>query len=117
MALFFITMFLFFPVMMFSIFLYLRFSFILLEKLEQQTPSIWQSLGCPQKIFVKSQQGGMYTIKPLFPWLGWLIKGNTDYLPEDLAKQFKKTRYSLIFGFSSFIIVLILFFITLPATN
>ena len=88
------------------IFLYLRASFRLLEDLQDNAPKVWEQLGKPERIYVRrASGGGIHTIKPLLPWIGWIFKGATTGLTEDLAKDFNKTRRLLIVG-------LVMFFLT-----
>ena len=77
-----------FPVTGIVIFLYLRSASQLFEDVQNDAPEIWEKLGKPRRIFVH----GMRTIQPIFPWIGWIWKGDTEGLPEDIACGLIKTR-------------------------
>ena len=79
-----------FPVTGIVIFLYLRSTFRLLEGLQNNAPQVWEKLGKPEK--GPFGPGGGDSIKPLFPWLGWIWKGETEGLPVDIACGLIKTR-------------------------
>ena len=90
-----------FPVTGIVIFLYIRSTFRLLEGLQNNAPEVWEKLGKPERIFVR----GMHTIQPIFPWIGWIWKGETEGLPVDIACSLIKTRRLFKGG-------LVLFFLT-----
>jgi len=77
-----------FPITGIVIFLYLRSTFRLLENLRKNAPEVWEHLGRPEIINVR----GMQTIKPLFPWIGWVWKGETEGLPVNIAHDLIKTQ-------------------------
>lgn len=81
-----------------TIFFYLRSSFRLLEDLQCHAPQVWEQLRKPERIYVRKASGGFHTIKPLLPWMGWMLRGMTTGLTEDLAKDLVKTRRLFIAG-------------------
>lgn len=91
-----------FPVTGIVIFLYLRSTFRLLEDLQNNAPEVWVKLGRPERTVVRRS---MHTIKPIFPWIGWIWKGETEGLPVDIASSLIKTRRLFKGG-------LVLFFLT-----
>jgi len=99
-----------FPITGIVIFLYLRSTFRLLEGLQNNAPEVWEKLGKPERIFVK----GMYTIKPIFPWIGWIWKGETEGLPVDIACGLIKTRRLFKGGLVLFFLIVV--FILLSIT-
>ncbi|MFC1495677.1 hypothetical protein ACFL6W_10380 [Thermodesulfobacteriota bacterium] len=77
-----------FPVTGIVIFLYIRSTFQLLEDLQNNAPEVWEKLGKPKRVGA----GTMDTIKPLFPWVGWVWKGESEGLPVNIAHSLIKTR-------------------------
>jgi hypothetical protein len=61
----------------------------LLESLRKNAPEVWEKLGRPEKSYMR---GGAQTIKPLFPWIGWVWKGETEGLPVNIAHDLIKTQ-------------------------
>ena len=73
-----------FPVTGIVIFLYIRSTLLLLEGLQNNAPEVWEKLGKPERVG--------YGIWPIFPWIGWIWKGETEGLPVDIACSLIKTR-------------------------
>ena len=70
------------------IFSYLMSSSRLFDDIQNYAPEIWEKLGKPKRIFVH----GMRTIQPIFPWIAWIWKGETEGLPSDIACSLIKSR-------------------------
>ena len=78
-----------------AVFLYLRSSFRLLEGMHRHAPATWRRLGCPEKVWVDDGDGGIRTIKPLWPWLVWVWKGQAKELSAALGHLNPRLRYVL----------------------
>ncbi len=73
------------------IFQYMRATFHLLEMVQEHAPAVWQDLGRPERVWVNSNEG-MHTIQPLWPWLGWVWKGDTAGLDRRVARALSRTN-------------------------
>ena len=69
-------------------YLYIRSTLQLLEDIQNNAPGVWEKLGRPEII----NATGMQTIKPLFSWIGWVWKGETEGLPVNIAHDLIKTQ-------------------------
>ena len=87
----------------FVIFLYLRSSFELLE-LVRQDEALWNSLGCPEKVYGRDFDRRYVTISPLGPWLSCVYSGSTTGLQRDIAERLVITRNMLITAFVLFML-------------
>ena len=96
-----------------TIYRYLSSSFQLLEQVQTDAPETWESLGRPEKIWIKNRQpgkyGGMYTIQPLWPWLNWVWQADTNGLDFRLGKELKNVSRLLKRGLTGFAITCIFF--------
>jgi hypothetical protein len=99
-----------FPVTGIVTFLYIRSTFRLLESLRKNAPEVWEKLGRPEKSYMR---GGAQTIKPLFPWIGWVWKGETEGLSINIARSLKKTQKLFKAGLLLFFLILIFSFISI----
>jgi hypothetical protein len=89
-------------------FLYTRSGSKLVKKLESNAPEVWQDLGCPQEIYIRGMDGGgIHTIKPLFPYLSWLVAGRPGHLRYDIKKLYDKTRGLFLIAAISFIVTVV----------
>jgi hypothetical protein len=93
-AFLFILVLLCFPPTGVVIYLYLQSSFSLL-KLVQQDDALWKSLDEPRQQYIKENQGGFQTIKPIGPWLAWIWSGTATNTNPQLVHQLRKTRFLL----------------------
>jgi hypothetical protein len=85
------------------VFLYLRSSFELL-RLVRQDEALWNSLGCPEKIYGRDFDHRYSTISSLGPWLTWVYSGSTAGLQRDIAERLIITRNMLITAFALFVL-------------
>lgn len=95
---------------MITIFRYLNSSFALLGSVPSSGPEIWEDLGRPKKVRVRSNNGGMWTIKPLWPWLNWLWQGQINHSDRNLGDDLKRVSSLLKHSLVAFSATLILFF-------
>ena len=97
----------------FTIYKYLTASFQLLEHLQASAPDIWQRLGSPRKIWVQNttpgKGGGIYTIKPLWPWLNWIWQADSNGLDYRLGKELLQVSRLLKSGLIGLAITIIAF--------
>jgi len=84
------------------IFLYIRSTFQLLEGLQNNAPEVWEKLGKPKIVG--------HGIWPIFPWIGWIWKGETEGLPADIACGLIKTGRLFKGSFVLFSLTVALFF-------
>lgn len=94
----------------FTIYRYLISSFRLLEYIQTSATDTWEKLGRPEKIWIRNgNSGGMYTIRPLMPWLEWLWRADTMGLDFKAAKELKETSTLLKKGLVAFVLTLVSF--------
>ena len=86
-----------------SIVFYLRSSFKLLS-LVSANAALWQKLGCPERVWIDGPDSCVVTIKPLLPWLRWILAGNATGLDRDLAALLASTRKLLLAGLLLFVL-------------
>ena len=88
---------------------YLRASFRLLEIVQAQAEDLWHRLGQPRRVWVKSNEGGMHTIQPLWPWLGWVWRADTAGLHPRVARELSRTSGLLKTALVAFIVTMLAF--------
>lgn len=93
-----------------TIFRYIESSFNLLKNVRSEAPDLWESLGRPEKIWVRTNRGGMYTIKPLWPWLDWVWRCESRDLDRNLGNELKQTSQLLRKGLIAFGMTFVTFF-------
>lgn len=86
------------PFLAFAIYRYLTLSFRLLEQVQEREPELWQTLGRPERVFVQDHPGGIHTIQPLFPWLGWVWNGERFGVPVRVRRLHREVRSYLVMG-------------------
>ncbi|MGB1110332.1 MAG: hypothetical protein ACPG4N_08255 [Gammaproteobacteria bacterium] len=75
-------------------FLYIRASFHLLERMKRHAPALWAALGRPERVYVSNAGSGMHTIKPMGPWLGWVLSPSSrGPVPKALRKGLSAVRF------------------------
>lgn len=75
--------------------IYYRQSTSKLLTLVRANEALWKKLGCPKRVLTGELD---LTIQPLFPWLGWVLEGNTSGLSSEVAIRLQTTRTSLLIG-------------------
>lgn len=97
-----------------TIYRYLTASFQLLKHLQSSAPETWESLGKPEKIWIQNMQpgkgGGIYVIKPLWPWLNWVWQADGNGLDFKLGKNLKQVSRLLKRGLAGFGATMLSFF-------
>lgn len=96
-----------------TIYRYLSNSFRLLEQLQSSAPETWESIGRPEKTWIQNMEpgkaGGIYVIKPVWPWLNWVWQADTDGLDFRLGKELKKVSRLLKQGLAGFGVTMLSF--------
>ena len=94
-----------------TIFSYTKSSFSLLEDVQATAPELWESLGQPEKIWVRhGNGGGMHTIQPIWPWLDWVWHCRAYGVDRKLSNGLKRTSQLLKRGLVAFVVTIITFF-------
>ncbi len=98
------------------IFRYIKSTFNLLENVQEKAPEIWENLGRPEKVWIKSSKGGMHTIQALWPWLNWVWECEIHSLDRKLGFRLKKTGGLLKRGLIAFALTLVSFLYVIVIT-
>ena len=99
------------------IYLYLRSTRDLLKQV-QQDKDLWQRLGKPTIVQIDGPLDISWAIKPILPWLSWILSGQTPGINLKLMNRLLGTRRLLMVGLLSFsltIFAFLLLFITAPS--
>lgn len=86
------------------IFLYIRSSFILLD-LVKQDEAVWGQLDCPDRHYIRDGATRALTVRPLFPWLGWIWLGDPQGVSQPIASRLLTTSKLLRLGLVMFVVV------------
>jgi hypothetical protein len=91
---------------------YLKSTFRLVEDVERLAPEVWESLGRPRRVYVRTAKGGSHTIQPMLPWLGWIWGGDPGAVPHEVAGQYHRTRTLLLRGLTLFSVCFVIFLVS-----
>ncbi len=101
------------------IYLYLRSTFDLLKQV-QKDKDLWQRLGKPTIVQIDGPLDISWAIKPILPWLVWILSGQTPGINLKLMNRLLVTRRLLLaclISFSLTIFAFFLLFITAPSID
>ena len=108
----------FFAVTGLWIYRYLKSTFLLLERLKESAPHIWEQLGRPEKVRYRKHNAGLgyhvnYTIQPIWPWLKWVWEADLHGLDSGLGRDLRQTSKLLKQSSGLFLITFLVFFYTI----